>query len=645
MKIFLKPVQQACLALCSVAVLHSAPLSDPSLPQPVPFPPAIVKPADTPYRGVIALSVDATDFQRRIVNVRESIPVHAGALTLLYPEWIPGDHSPTGPVRDLGGLIIRGNGTRIQWVRDQVNVFAFHVAVPAGVTTLQLEFQYLGPVSDQGRIAFSSKILDLAWNTVLLYPAGHFARQITFAPRIRLPDGWQFASALTVQSQEGREVQFAPTPLHTLIDSPLYAGLHCRKVDLSTGATNHVTLNVFADAEADLAITPEQLKWHQNLTDQAQKLYASHHYDHYDFLFLLSDVVGGIGLEHHQSSEDGERSSYFKDWSAGVSERDLLAHEYTHSWNGKFRRPADLWTPDFNTPMRDDLLWVYEGMTQYWGYVLTARSGLRTATQTEDLLAIIAANDDASPGRTWRPLVDTTNQPTISQRSPVSWVTWQRPEDYYNEGMLIWLDADTKIRELSGDTKSLDDFAKLFFGVNNGSFVTVTYTFEDVVAALQAVQPFDWATFLKERVYQLAPHTPEDGFTRGGYRLTYSDTPPDWLAHNGKPDAPVNLGTSIGFSIKADGSLVNVWWGSPAFDAGITPGMTVTAVNGTAYSIEHLRNAIVEAEKGSTPIRLLIKRDNEFQTIDVAYHGGLRYPKLSRVEGTRDRLSEILAPK
>ena len=377
---------------------------------------------------------------------------------------------------------------------------------------------------------------------------------------------------------------------------------------------------------------------------EAAKLFASRHYDHYDFLFLLSEIVGGIGLEDHQSSEDGQKSNYFTDWQAGVAGRDLLAHEYTHSWNGKFRRPAGLWTPNFNVPMQDGLLWVYEGMTQYFGYVLTARSGMRTPEQTRDLIARIAANFDASPGRTWRPLVDTTNQPTISQRSPVTWVSWQRPEDYYTEGLLIWLDADTKIRELSGDKKSLDDFAKLFFGIDNGSYITRTYTFDDLVTALNTVQPYDWAAFLHKRVDLMSPHTPEDGISRGGYRLTYSDTPPDWLKHENRPDAAVSYSTSVGFSIKTKGDLDNVWWNSPAFKAGITPDMQLTAVNGAAYTKEKLEDAIKAAETDKAAIKLLFKRENRYQTIDLEYHGGLRYPRLDRVEGTRDLLDEILSP-
>lgn len=590
--------------------------------------------------------VDATDVHRRIVDVHETIPVQGGELTLLYPEWIPGNHSPTGPISKIAGLITTADGKRVAWVRDRVNVYAFHVPVPSGAKALDVQFQFLAPErTSEGRISISSLFADIEWNTVVLYPAGYFSRDINFSPSLKLPERWQFASALEVDSHSGNSVRFKTVPLNTLVDSPVYAGENYKRVDLSTGPDNQVFLDVFADTPAELAATPEQIRLHRNLTQQAQKLFESHHYKHYDFLFSLSDTIGGEGLEHHQSSEDGTRANYFTDWAAGVANRDLLGHEYSHSWNGKFRRPADLWTPNFNVPMQDDLLWVYEGLTQYFGYVLTARSGLRTAEQTRDLIAGVAANFEDSPGRDWRPLVDTTNQPTVSQRRPVSWVSWQRPEDYYTEGMLIWLDADTKIRELSGDKKSLDDFAKLFFGIDNGSFVTQTYTLQDVIQALNTVQPYDWANFLKERVYEIAPQTPENGIKQGGYRLIYSDTQPEWQRRGERPEAGANFGTSIGFVVRANGELGNVWWNSPAFKAGITPDMQIMAVNDTAFKTEALRTAILDAEKSQAPIKLLVKRDNQFETIDVDYHGGLRYPKLERVENTPDRLDAILAAK
>jgi predicted metalloprotease with PDZ domain len=527
--------------------------------------------------------------------------------------------------------------------------------VPPGDSTLDLSFQYLAPVKpQQGRI--SNKIADLTWNSVLLYPAWYFARQIHFSPELKLPEGWKFATALDVKSQTGDLVSFKEVPLNTLIDSPLYAGVNYKRVDLSTGPENPVYLDVFVDKPEQLQITPEELQYHKNLIIQAEKLFHSRHYDHYDFLFSLSDTVGGKGLEHHQSSEDGTRANYFTDWSAGVSGRALLAHEYTHSWNGKFRRPADLWTPNFNVPMRNDLLWVYEGLTDYYGNVLTARSGMRTLEQARDEIAQIAANFEISPGRTWRSLEDTTNQPIISSHflQPQPWPSWERSYDYYPESDLIWLDADTKIRELSKGQKSLDDFARLFFGTNNGSYITVTYNFEDLVKAMNIVQPYDWKEFFQTRVYEVAPKVPENGITQGGYRLVYNDTEPDWMKHRDK-SRPVRFDTSLGFSVIGEGddddsdagspgTITQVVWDGPAFKAGITPGMRLQAVNDQAFSAANLREAIVTAEKGSAPIKLLLKRDKEFVTVMLDHHGGLRYPHLERVPSASDLLDLVLAP-
>ena len=623
-------------------------------PQPVPLPPPVPAPVDQPYAGTLSLSVDLTNVNARVLNVREIIPVRAGPMVLLYPQWLPGNHSPSNAVQNLAGLVITASGQRIPWHRDRVNMWAFHVEVPKGATSLELGFQYLAPIRpQQGRI--STRIADLTWNSVLLYPAGYFSRRIQFAPELKLPEGWKFATALDVKSQNGNSVQFKDVPLNTLIDSPLYAGINYKRVDLSTGPDNPVYLDVFADKPEQLEITPEELQFHKNLVVQAQKLFHSHHYDHYDFLFSLSDTVGGKGLEHHQSSEDGTRANYFTDWAAGVSGRALLPHEYTHSWNGKFRRPADLWTANFNEPMRNDLLWVYEGLTDYYGNVLTARSGMRTPEQARDEIAGIAASFEISPGRTWRSLEDTTNQPIISAHfmAPEFWPSWQRSYDYYPESDLIWLDADTKIRELSNGQKSLDDFARLFYGIDNGSYVTVAYTLEDLVKALNTVQPYDWNEFFRTRVYQVETQVPEDGITRGGYRLVYNDTQPEWMKHMDHSRG-TSFATSIGFTVSGEGGpgggeaprgmITNVIWDSVAFKAGVTPEMQLQAVNDQAFSVESLRAAILAAEKNNDPIKLLLKRDNEFITVNVDYHGGLRYPHLERVESVPDRLDEILAP-
>jgi predicted metalloprotease with PDZ domain len=635
-----------CLALTAIAYAQTSPG-----PQPAAQPAAIVTPADTPYPGTIKLLVDVTNITDRIFNVHETIPVKGSEITLLYPEWLPGTHSPSDPVEELAGLVITSNGKRIPWVRDRADMHAFHVDLPPNAGMLDVDFQFLAP-QDPKRGRISSKFADVTWNSVLLYPAGYFSRGINFDTSIRLPEGWKFACALDVKSQTGNTVQFKDTTLNTLIDSPLYAGAHFKRLDLSSGPDNTVFLDVFADKPADLEISPEELQFHKNLVIEAQKLFASHHYAHYDFLFSVSDVVSGKGLEHHQSSEDGLRANYFTDWNAGVGGRALLPHEYTHSWNGKFRRPADLWTPNFNVPMRNDLLWVYEGLTDYYGNVLTARSGMRTPEQSRDEFARIAASFEISPGRTWRSLEDTTNQPIVTSHFavPETWASWQRSFDYYPESDLVWLDADTKIRDLSGGKKSLDDFAKLFFGIDNGSYVTVVYTLEDIVKALNTVQPYDWAAFFRTRVYEVHPEVPEDGIIQGGYRLVYNDNEPDWLKKSENVRG-AGFATSLGFSLKSEsagaeshGGLDQVWWDSPAFKAGITPDMQLQAVNDQKFTPAVLREAVLAAEHGKEPTKLLLKRGDEFITISLDYHGGLRIPHLERVEKIPDRLDAIFAP-
>ena len=648
MKLFFPLVLSASLFPCAWAQTKPQPQ-----PEPVPMPPPIAEPVDKPYVGPIELSVDLTNNVDRVERVHEDIPAVHGAreMVLLYPQWIPGDHSPTGPIEKLAGIITTVDGQRVQWVRDRVNVYAFHVPLPAGAKSVGLDFDYLSPIKESaGRIEISNAIADLEWNEVVMYPAGFFSRDIPVDTSLKLPSGWKYATALETASEQDGAIRFQRTTLNTLVDSPLYAGLYFQRIDLSPSSTDTVRLNLFADAAEDLKMAPEVLDEHKRLAVEADKLYGSHHYQHYDFLLLLSDQVGGVGLEHHQSSEDGAGAKYYTEWSKGIAERDLLGHEYTHSWNGKFRRPADLWTANFNVPMRDDLLWVYEGMTQYWGNILTARAGLRTPEQTRDILARTAANFAVSPGREWRPLVDTTNQPTVSQRRPVSWVSYQRPEDYYTEGMLIWLDADTKIRELTNGAKSLDDFCKKFFGVYNGSFITYQYTLDDVVRDLNEVTAYDWKGFLQERVYDLHPQVPTNGFTQGGYKLVYTDTPIEWISRYEEELGYADFASSLGMTLgsRRGGSspsvISNVWWGSPAYKAGITPDMTVVSVNGIVYSAKVLREAILAAEKDKKPLQLQLLRDQQYTTVSLPYYDGLRYPSLERVEGTPDRLDDILAP-
>lgn len=608
---------------------------------------SVPAPQDTAYSGTVTLQVDASDTAQGIFRVRESIPVQAGALTLLYPQWIPGDHSPTGPIAMLAGLRLSANGQPLKWTRDKYNVYAFHLDVPAGVSTVEAQFQYLSP--RDGGYEITDRMMDMEWSKLALYPAGHYTRGITFAPSLTLPHGWQFGTALETASTAGDTTTFKPVTFNNLVDSPVYAGQYFKRVDLTPKGGAPVHLDIVADAPKYLQITPAQLQAHRNLAAQATTLFGSHHYDHYDFLFSLSDQLGGNGTEHHQSSENGLGADYFTAWEDNAPGRDLLAHEYTHSWNGKFRRPADLWTPNFNVPMGDSLLWVYEGQTQYWGFVLTARAGLWTPEQFRDALAMTAANYDRNrEGFAWRTITDTTNDPTAARRSGLPYRSWQMSEEYYSAGQMVWLAVDAKLRELTHDRKSLDDFARAFFGVDNGSYVTRTYTFDDVVAALDGVAKYDWASYLHARVDALDPPL-LDGLAGSGWKLVYTDQPSAYeKQYNSRPQSSrhlYNFSWSIGLTMAGKGVVNDVRWDGPAFKAGVSTGATVVAVNGQDYSDDVLKNAITAAKSDKAPIRLLLKFQGGYRTVSVDYHGGLQYPHLVRVPGTPDYLSEIIAAR
>ncbi len=610
----------------------------------------IPEPRDVPYPGVLGLTIDATDLAHRVFSVHETLPVQgAGPLTLHYPKWLPGNHSPSGPIDKLAGLVITARGAPVAWTRDPVDVYAFHLDVPAGAAALNVDFQFLSPVSTkEGRVMMTPDMLDLEWNTVVLYPAGYYSRDIRVRAGVKLPAGFTAATALR-RAEGGRPgaatLAFEPTPLDTLVDSPLIAGRYFRGYDLAAAGEAPVRLDVIADRAAEADATPAQVAAHAALVTQAGILFGGHPFDHYDFLLWLSDDMGHEGLEHLQSSEDGTTPAYFDGWDHGAASRDLLPHEFTHAWNGKFRRPADLWTPDFNTPMGDSLLWVYEGQTQYWGVVLAARAGLTTKAEALDSLALTAATYDQRAGRAWRALEDTTNDPTIAQRRPLSWRSWQRSEDYYSEGELIWLGVDTLIRQGSGGQRGLDDFARAFFAAPDRATPSKTYTFEDVVAGLNAVSPGDWAGLLRERLEAHAAGAPLDGLARGGYRLVFGDRESEFMRSNDARQHVTNLSFSLGLTVDKDDVITDVIWDGPAFKAGLTADVKIVAVNGQAYDPVILKDAIDAAVGSGPPIALLIKSGDRFRTVLIDWHGGLRYPRLERIPGTPALLDAILKPR
>jgi predicted metalloprotease with PDZ domain len=614
----------------------------------------VAPPRDEAYPGVIQLRVNATDIDHRVFHVHESLQVAAGEeLVLLYPEWLPGTHMPEGRNRlnKLAGLTVKAGGTALGWARDECNVFAFRIAVPAGVTAVDVDFDYLsadgaqnGPGAHQ---EISQELLVLEWGSLVLYPAGHFVGRIEVEPSATLLQGWEFATALD-RASDPAAPSFKPVSLEILVDSPLFAGKYAMRWDLDPGATAPVHLDAFAD-RPDLLKTKDldkHIDAHRALIQQAYKLFGAKHYDHYDFLATLSENIGGGGLEHHRSSEDNTNAEYFAEWdSKTIATRDLLPHEYTHSWNGKFRRPKDLWTPNYNVPMGDSLLWVYEGQTQYWGQVLATRSGLWGKEQALDALALTAAYYQAQVGRKWRNLQDTTYDEIVAPRFlPRSWASWRRSEDYYDEGLLLWLDVDTLIREQSQGRRSLDDFARGFFGIQDGSLGPDLYTFDDIVRGLNATQPYDWAKFLRERLDSLE-RDPLDGITRGGYRLTWSDAPGKYAESLEKLYEFTGFTYSLGVTIDKGGKIRGVLWDSLAFKAGLSPGVQIQAVNGMAYSTERMKDAIKGSPSASEPIELIVKNQDHYRIVRIDYHNGLRYPHLERVEGTPARLDDILAAK
>lgn len=601
----------------------------------------VAPPQDIAFNGTIKVVVDATDLDRRIFRVKETIPAQPGPMTVLFPQWLPGHHSPSGPIDQFAGLVVKANGQKVEWTRDVYNVYAFHFDVPAGASSVELEFQQLTPQSTrQGRVQMTPEIVNVQWNGVTLYPAGYYANRINVDASVKLPTGWQFGSALEVASKDGDTVNFKTINYDDLVDSPIFAGKYFKRVDLDPNGRSPVHLNIVADDPKSLEIKPEQLEIHRNIVKQMDRLYGARHFDHYDYLLALTDKLGGIGLEHHRSSENSGSPGYFTEWEKNWLGRDLLSHEFNHSWDGKFRRGADLATPNFNVPMGDTLLWVYEGQTQFYGQVIAARSGLMTQEQSKDVWAMVAASyDRGRPGLAWRNVQDTTNDPTIAQRRPLSYRNYQMSEDYYSAGQMIWLDVDTRIRELTKNRKSLDDFAKAFYGIDDGSYKVAPYTFDDVVKTLNGVVAYDWAPYLRER---LDGHKgPIDGIARSGWKLVYNDKPSEAVKSAEMRRKSVDLTYSVGLSLSAKGEIGDVLWDSPAFNAGISPGMTVMAVNGKEFS----GDAIKDAVKAKQPLDLLVKNFDAYKTIHIDYTGGLVYPHLERDTSRADWLSELLKAK
>ena len=596
----------------------------------------------------IRLHVDLTDAPRNIYHAHLQVPVHAGEVSLVFPKWIPGNHRPSGPLGGLTGIRMEAAGHTIAWQRDDVDVYQFHVIVPAGVETLDVALDAITSHDSAGGggPAASSNILDLNWNAVVLYPKGTRSDDITFTPSITLPAGWKFGTALPVAHVNGNDVEFAPVALTTLIDSPVIAGEHYRKVELTkAGETPVHVMDIVADAEADLDMPPKDLAAFQKLVAESGEMFGARHYREYHFLLTLSDQVGGHGLEHHESNDSAAEERMFLEPELDMLYGALVPHEFTHSWNGKYRRPAGLATPNYQEPMIGNLLWVYEGLTEYLGNVLAERSGFWTDEQYRESLAGTAAMLDHRTGRTWRPLEDTARSvQTLRTLSAPDWTNWRRTLDYYPEGELIWLEVDSIIRRETHGQRSMNDFCHRFHGGESGTPKVVSYTFDDVVKALNDVTPYDWAKLLHERTGATSTHAPLGGIEGGGWKLVYNDKPNVFTAAAEKQYKFSDFTYSLGFSVGEDGKLADVIVGSPAYQAGLGPRMQLIAVNGRKWTPPVLKAALRASKGTDQAIELIVENGQYFKTYSIAYHDGEQNPHLERVSDQPDLLGDILKP-
>jgi predicted metalloprotease with PDZ domain len=596
----------------------------------------------------ITLSVDLTDAPRKILHATEIMPVTAGPLTLVYPKWIPGEHGPTGPIDNMAGFFITANGQPIKWERDKVDMFAYRITVPQGVTQLEMKIDFLATAGAAGYSSGGSTSENLAllsWNTLLVYPADTDASKVMFTPSVKLPVGWNLGTALDKDGGSGQTSTFKTLSLEQLVDSPVLAGRYFREIPLAPEISPKHYLDMAADGPEQLNLSKEHIADFDKLVRETGALYKSRHYGSYHFLVTLSDEVAHFGLEHHQSSDDRVMATTFTDDREFVLDGLLLPHEFTHSWNGKYRRPAGLATSNYQKPMEGDLLWVYEGLTEYLGDVLAARCGIWTADQYKQRLSTIAAEYNNRPGRTWRDIQDTATAAQTFYSTGVGWDNWRLNVDYYDEGELIWLDVDTTIRKMTNGKKSIDDFVAKFHGLGGDTGPKVVpYTFDDVVAVLNEVAPNDWATFLRSRLDSHSSQAPMGGIENGGYKLTYTDKPNPWSTLEDQQSESFDFWYSVGFHANKMGNISDVLKGGVSDKAGIGPGMKILAVNGRAYTPDVLKAAIHDAKDSGPAVELIILNTGYYKVVKLDYHDGERYPQLERVSSVPDRLDDILKP-
>ncbi|HEU5181664.1 MAG TPA: M61 family peptidase [Candidatus Polarisedimenticolia bacterium] len=595
--------------------------------------------------GPIELSVDASEVPRKILHVKMSMAIGDPNVRLLYPKWIPGEHGPTGPIKDVTGIKVTVQGKPVRWSHVSEDVNTLQIEAPSGAGRLEVAFDtILPPSSVEGFSSAASStddLLVLAWNQVLLYPAGSSISQLKYKANLTLPEGWKLATALPIATHSGRTTRFGEVTLETLVDSPVLCGVHMREIPLGVvGGVPHF-VEMAADSEAALEPKHETRESWGRLVREGQALFGARHYNSYRFLLTLSDGVAHFGLEHHESSDDRTKERMLLDEELTKSSATLLPHEYVHSWNGKYRRPEPMVTDDFQGPLDTSMLWVYEGLTQYLGQILTARSGLWTQEDFRDKLALIAEWAANQTGRAWRPLEDTALSAQLLFEARDDWESWRRGTDFYDESVLIWLDADTLIREKTGGKKSLTDFCRLFHGGASGAPQVRPYTFEDLVATLDEVMPYDWSSFLRQRVESTSPYPPLEGLTRSGWRLIYAKEPSEVQKDYDASRKEVDLTASLGLVIREDGTIKDMIMSKPAYKAGLGPGMKIIAVNGMRYSKDRIREAVAESSGSDHPIDLVVENGEAIKSYRVDYKDGAKYPRLERIPGKKDLLSQI----
>jgi predicted metalloprotease with PDZ domain len=589
------------------------------------------------------LLLDASRAGDGIMQVRERIPCPTGRFTIVYPKWIPGEHGPTGPLNDLAALRISANGSALDWRRDSVDLYAFHVIVPAGAHSIDVTFDVLMNAPDDVMATHSVAIVN--WNRALLYQDGIDSHRYYVKPSIVLPVGWDYATALRGGTRTGNRIDFAVTPLNMLVDSPLDLGRYVRKWDLWREGSAFVQLDAFADYPQDLDIPAGLLHAYERVPAEAFALYGSRHFEDYHALLTLSDEIGFQGIEHHQSSDDRAANDFLTDPDESLAGGDLITHEFSHSWNGKYRRPADLTTPNFQVPQLTDLLWVYEGMNQYLGDLLSFRAGIRRPSLFPEYLALQYAQMYYETGRDTTPLIDlTTGAPYYYVAHGAYPAIRRNAGDFYTEGELIWLDVDTIIRERSHEARSLDTFLHRYSQPTLTGPIVAPYTRAQIEGLLDEVEPYDWHAFFDKYVYSIAVHPPADELARSGWRIAYTDEPNVFISAEQASDHGIVGWYSYGADLNAEGVVRDVREGSPAWRAGLAPGMHVLAVNGQQFSADVLKYAVDRAQHSSAAISLITTQTGWYQTLSLDYHDGIRYPHLERIAGTPDMLAAIMAP-